>query len=239
MERFAAHPRVGSYGELLLADREGWPDWPPGAGDRPFYDTYLDDRGGHASRIHRHTSLFRYLDYVYMPRREFGAIGFKLMYDEAAPYPEILWYLRARGVRVLHLVRKNLLDIALSRMAMASRCHVHAWSPAEREDVSVHVDTTHLLRRLRRLELDRTLASAIIRIARLEVHEITYESLLADDVPLHRAFEFLGFDDAAELELSATMLKLAPASQRASIANLDEVVACLAGTRYQRFLRYD
>jgi hypothetical protein len=33
------------------------------------------------------------------------------------------------------------------------------------------------------------------------------------------------------------MVKLAPQSQREGLANFDHVAACLAGTRYARFLR--
>ena len=64
MERLAAHPEIGSYGELLLSGRAGWPDWPPGANDRPFFETYLKDRGARPASLSAHLHLFRFLDYV-------------------------------------------------------------------------------------------------------------------------------------------------------------------------------
>ena len=61
MERLAAHPRIGSYGELLLMNHEGWPGWPPGAHDRPVYKTYLRERGHVNSTWDRHRHLFHTL----------------------------------------------------------------------------------------------------------------------------------------------------------------------------------
>lgn len=236
MERLAAHPEVGAYGELLLGGREGWPEWPPGASDRPFYQTYLTERdAGARRREHRH--LFSYLDYLYEPRRGFRAIGFKLMYNEATPYPELLVYLKARGVRVLHLARSNLLDIAFSQIAMRSRTFVHAWSPDQREAVRVTVDTAYLLKLLRRHERDRVIARRVLRAARVPVHEASYEALVADDAHLTRILRFLRIPDGSGGDLQATMLKLAPSSHRDTIENFQEVETALRGTRFHRFLR--
>ena len=70
-----------------------------------------------------------------------------MMYDQATAHPAVLLYVRSRRVRILHLVRTNLVDIALSQIAMTFRRSTHAWSPREREDMKVPVDTTELLAR--------------------------------------------------------------------------------------------
>jgi hypothetical protein len=237
MERLAAHPAIGAYGELLLAGRAGWPDWPPGASDRPFFATYLADRGDQLNSLRSHLHLFRFLDYVYEPRRDFRAIGFKLMYNESTPYPESLEYLRRRQVRVLHLLRANLLDIALSQIGSHRRKFSHAWSPAEKEDIRIYVDTRTLLWWLRKLERDRRIARMVLRTMHLDVHEVTYEDLLAGDEPLHAALEFIGMPSDGTPELPATMMKLAPLSHTEGIINFQQVEECLSGSRFYRFLR--
>jgi hypothetical protein len=236
MERLAKHPDVGGYGEILLRQVEGWSNWPPGAADRPFYSTYLKDRNVDSSRMAKHRMLFEYLDYIYEPRREVRAIGFKLMYDQLVRSPEILLYLRRRRVRVLHLVRANTLDIFLSREAMTARRFVHAMTADELESVKVVVDTRRLPAALQRLEWERTLARAVLRVAGLQAHEFTYEKLLADDSGLLAVLGFLGLDVPAGLDLHAVMLKLAPPLHRSGIANYDEVRAALSGTRYAALL---
>lgn len=239
IERLSAHPAIGAYGELLLAGRTGYPTWPPGAGDRPFFETYLEARGVPGSRLQRHLHLFEFLDYLFAPRHDRAAVGFKLMYRSAAPYPELLAYFRRRAVRVLHLIRANLLDVALSQASLAFRNSAHAWSPAERDEIRVPVDTGDLLHTLRSFERDRALARVLLRSARVRVHEIAYEDLLVSDGYLHEALEFLKVPTPSAYSLSARMLKLAPASHRAGIANYDAVDACLRGTRFHRFLRPD
>ena len=236
MERLAHHERIGGYGEVLLHGVGGWSDWPPGAADRPFYTTYLREASTSESLLHQHLRLFGYLDYLYQPRRGYQAIGFKLMYDQLRRYPEILAYLRVRRVRVLHLFRLNLLDIVLSREAMKSRRNVHARSPAEREMVRVDVDTRRLASDLARLDWERRLVREALTLLHIPVVEPTYESLLADESRLNSTVRFLGVGVDATTELPAVMLKLAPSSHRAGIANYDEVGAALQGTRYLSFL---
>ena len=138
---------------------------------------------------------------------------------------------------VLHLVRANLLDIALSQMGIAMRNFSHAWRPAEKEDIRIYADTRTLLWWLRKLERDRRIARLLLRTMRLEVHEVTYEDLLADDRPLHAALEFLGIPADARPELPAAMMKLAPLSHTEGIVNFRQVEACLKGTRFYCFLR--
>jgi len=236
MERLARHERIGGYGEVLLHGVAGWSDWPPGAADRPFFTTYLRESATSESLLSRHLRLFGYLDYLFQARRGYHAIGFKLMYDQLQRYPEILAYLRVRRVRVLHLFRLNLLDIVLSREAMKSRRNVHARSPAEREMVRVEVDTRRLVSNLARLDCERRLVREALTLLHIPVVELTYEYLLADESRLRDAAGFLGVDVDATTDMSAVMLKLAPSSHRAGIANYDEVRAALQRTRYFSFL---
>lgn len=237
LERLAAHPFIAAYEEMLLAGRSGWPDWPPGADDRPFLATYLSERGLPQSFVSAHRQLSAFLNHLYEPRESVSAIGFKLMYESAVRYPEILHHFRRGNVRVVHLIRANLLDLALSQMGMSVRRRSHAWAPEERESVQVDVNTETLQWWLRKLERDRAVARAILRASRLDVHEVGYEALLADDANFARVLQFLRVPVEGYSHLQAKMLKLAPFSHREGIANFGAVEQCLAGTRFQRFVR--
>jgi LPS sulfotransferase NodH len=241
-ERMGAHPAVGAYGEILIPWARGRPEWPPGAADRPYYATYLEELGVDPARTaprrgsaHRH--LYGYLDWVYEPRRDFRSIGFKLMYDVARWYPELLHYLRSREVRVIHLIRRNVLDLYLSRVGMFQRRATHAWSAAEREEKKVQVNVSELRSRLAQLERQRRIADRALRAARIPVHDVAYEDLLADDGYLEAVMGFCGIDDLSGRDLSARMQKLAPYSHRDGVANYEQVAAELRGTPYERFLR--
>jgi hypothetical protein len=183
--------------------------------------------------------LFGFLDYLYAPRSDARAVGFKLMYRHATPYPEVLAYFHRHTVCVVHLVRANLLDILLSQLGLGYRRSAMAWSPNERDDVRISVDPRTLHRRLRRIEMDRAIARRALQAARLPVHEMTYEDLLVSDRPLYSALGFLGVSNPTAYPLATTMVKLAPASHRAGIANYEAVDVSLRGTRFHRFLRPD
>lgn len=240
IERMAAHPEVAGYGELLLPlqpGADGWANWPPGAEDRPYYTAYLEEHGLAGSRLRRHLELFDYLDYVYEPRSNLRAIGFKLMYDHVRLYPEILVYLRIRGVRVLHLIRTNVLDIFLSREARQRRSVAHARSPAELEAVRVPVTTSELLPKLTRLRREQQVVRRLLKGLGFTEYEFSYEHALADDAILWQALQLVGVQELEGVDLSPISLKLAPMSHREGIANFEEVEEALVGTRFTRLLR--
>jgi hypothetical protein len=240
IERMAAHPEVRAYGELLLPlapGVDGWSNWPPGAIDRPFYVTYLRERRLEGFRVPRHFALFRYLDYVFEPRRDLRAIGFKLMYDQVVRYPEILLYFRTRAVRILHLIRANVLDILLSREAQSRRSFAHARSPAELETVRVPIDTRRLIPKLMRIRGEQRTAGLLLSALRLDTFEFSYENAIRDDAVLSKALAFVGVEGVSGVELPAVMLKLAPLSHREGIANFEEVAETLRGTTLARLLR--
>lgn len=240
MERLNNHPAIGTYGEILrvLPPSAITPSgWLPGSQDRPFYATFLRERGWDQSVLRRQIHLFHYLDYVYSPRRGLRAIGFKLMYDQARPYPHVFAYFRRHNVRVLHLVRENLLDLILSRKANAFRKRANVWSSDERELIRPSLETGTLVGELTRLEWEQRIARLAVRILRLSVHEVSYEELLANDVRLDAVLAFLNVRRDPTAGLAANIVKLAPFSHREGIANFDEVERSLRGTRFHAFLR--
>lgn len=57
---------------------------------------------------------------------EAKAVGFKLMYNQLALFPEIERWLSDRPIGIVHLVRSHILDIVVSRKLAAARSLYHA-----------------------------------------------------------------------------------------------------------------
>ena len=107
-----SHPEVETFGELMQR----------GARRENTFATYRERH-----RARRPLSLarltFSYLDDLYGPRPGIEATGFKLMYEDVKDDPYLLAYIARRRVRVVSLVRTNLLDILVSHEGARARAH--------------------------------------------------------------------------------------------------------------------
>jgi LPS sulfotransferase NodH len=227
-----SHPRVVAYAELFMHDAEGRPKW-GGETDLVFWRTFLEEKGRPGSRLARAYWLWRYLSRVYARRRGVDAAGFKLMYSQLGVSRPLVPALVARRVRVIHLIRRNVLDVLVSRHAAAARGALHARS--EVGAVRVHVPTEDLVERIE--EHERSVDAARARFARLRLpwREVAYEELVAaPDEHFAALFAFLGTDP---LPPSSRLTKLNPSSHEQLIENYDEVRDALARTPYAAFVR--
>ena len=174
-------------------------------------------------------SVFSYLDRLYDTP---GAVGFKLMYAQLGLYPEILPYLVQNGVRVVHLVRKNHLDVLLSFAVKAKlgKAHLLAGQSGPGE-LSVTLETKDLLKKLRRLELKQNAARKLLKVFRLPYIEVVYENLLQDPLHFRVVWDFLSIQPEQALPQS-TLVKIRRGGHREVILNYDEVRQCL---RYSKF----
>ena len=106
MSTLSNYQGVSAHGELFLPR----PRLPTKKRDSNLvYARFIETKFGHFTA--RPFSVFSYLNTLYsMP----GKVGFKLMYKQLGLYPEILAYLLRHHVHVIHLVRRNYLDVMLS-----------------------------------------------------------------------------------------------------------------------------
>jgi LPS sulfotransferase NodH len=96
----------------------------------------------------RTAAVFEYLDGLYQRP---GSVGFKLMYSQLRQNPQILPYLVRRRVRIVHLVRENLLDILLSEELARVTGTSHISRDQALLQVQVALDPGTLVARVRRL----------------------------------------------------------------------------------------
>ena len=223
-----SHSAIRCFGELLLYEpRSVRPDTEL----LPFYE-YRRRHPGRRPRI-----TFAYLDKVAGLPGEQRAIGFKLMYDQLALFPEVFSSWFKRRFRVIHLVRTNPLDIVISKQRALSTGMAHAWSDVPSK--SVVLDASRLLRRLRLERAKVSAARALLRVLPVASHEVSYETLCErQEQTLREVVRFLGIG-SPDVEYSSGLRRIASGAYRARITNYDEVRACLAGTRFAAHLGED
>jgi LPS sulfotransferase NodH len=232
VDMLTSHPRVVAYSELFMHGGEGVPKWGQEQ-DLPYWQTYIRDKGG--GRVARPYWLWRYLGEAFRERPGVDAIGFKLMYSQltriSRPLMPALWLKR---VRIIHLMRRNALDVVLSKEAGAARGgRLHAREGNDVEQVRLRLDTDSLLRRMTLHE--RAIAGARVRFKRvgLPYREVVYEDLAADESGFDSLFEFL---DVAPAPVSSSLQKLNPTSHHELIENYGEVREALEGTEFEPLL---
>jgi LPS sulfotransferase NodH len=179
-------------------------------------------------------SRVRYLRELFASQRDATAIGVKLVYPHATR--AIHGYLSARRARVIHLIRSNLLDAALSYEVASARQVFGARVGEPLPPVTVRLDAATLRRRLGQHEYSINVARSRLLLYRLPTLEVFYEELVAHhEETVAGVLEFLGVDVSAE-PLQSTFAPIDDVPRADVLANLDEVERVLAGTRFEWML---
>jgi LPS sulfotransferase NodH len=218
---------VEAHGELFLDQ----PRLTPPLVGRADYKRFVDHYRG--SRLLRSCGVAAYLDSLYARPRP---VGFKLMYGQLKRYPEIAVYLSARKIRILHLVRQNLLDVVISEELARITGASHVRADVAHEVPRVVLEPTNLLRRLERRRRAVAVVSRILKLSTCPFIEISYEGLLSGPTELKRIGAFIGVPFTTNLPTSK-LFKRGSANHRESIANYEEVRNVIAGTTYAPMLR--
>jgi LPS sulfotransferase NodH len=219
---------IECHGELFLPGKSD-PATAAGCCEyRWFAEQRMDHRGGI-----RPFSTFSYLDGLY---RRPGVVGFKLMYDQLRGFPEIYPYLVLKRIRVIHLVRKNLLDIVISANVARASGRSHDFDGKKRTgDTRVHLDPEETVRYIGRLEKKERIASAVMKVTPLSRILVTYEELLADPERINNLAKFLSPGSSAGPP-SSMLKKRQSRGHRESIKNYAEIEAALSAHGYGHYL---
>ena len=217
-------PSVTAHGELFLPrKRVAERRW-----DSEFaYPRYIETQP--KGLAPRPFSVFTYLDDLYKTP---GAVGFKLMYLQLALYPEIFAYLIRHHVLVIHLSRRNSLDVLLSYAVKAKigQAHLLSGQPFP-GDLTVTLDTENLIRKLRWLQQQRSIAHHLLSTSRLPHIEVVYEDLLQDPRYFQRICDFLDIPMRG-ITPGSTLVKIRRGTQRDVISNYEQVRQTLAGSQF-------
>jgi LPS sulfotransferase NodH len=230
-----SHPAVIAYSELLLEGARGTPQW-GGTKDLVFWNDYRDGERAGRPDAPRRELLFAYLDRVYEPRGQAGAIGFKLMYGQFGAFPELADYMRSRGLAVIHLIRENLIDILVSKETAVRRDVFHSRGGERLDEIRIRLEAGQLLKRLEAQGAEVQRARRAIADLGVRCMEVVYEDLMSDPGLFERLLAFLGVS-ADPTALRSSLRKLNRASHEEIVENYGEVAAVLRGTRFAGMLR--
>jgi hypothetical protein len=230
-----AHPAIACYDELLLVGGSGSGYW--GRTDLEFFEPYYTRHRKHDNPFDRALWSARYLNKLYFPRKGTASIGMKLMYDQLWKNPGVWIYMIRHRVRIVHLVRDNLLDIVLSAETVKARKQPHALEGHTVETPAVMINPQALLPALKSLEFRVKVARWLLTLLPVNYLELSYEQLIASPSLLDEVFAFLDVSVPSKSPaLVSRFKKLNVSRQSDLIENYAEIVRVLKGTRFERFL---
>ncbi len=170
-------------------------------------------------------------DYLHTLPNNAKAIGFKVSYNQIEKYPAIAAWIKEHEVRIIHLVRGNLLKAILSLKTARKRGQFH--STQKVKPVKVFVSPGKLKkslgRRTRFIEKYRGLFRDKPYL------EISYESYVANrEAETQKVLQFLDIDEF--MSLDTDLVKLNPDSVEDILENYEEVAQALKGTNFEKYL---
>jgi LPS sulfotransferase NodH len=230
VDKLNSHPGIAAYEELFLAQEAHHGTW--GSEDKEFFYAYYARRARRPWLPGRVLWSLRYLEEVYStPSTE--AVGLKLMYGQLRAYPWLLAYLPVRRVRVVHLVRTNLLDVILSRKTAEARRQYHARASDRVDHIAVHLEAEQLVSQLESLQGSVDTIRRLLRLLPTPSLETSYERLTTSEAALDELLHFL---NVTSTPLSSRLTKLNREPRQSLIANYEEVERVLRGTRFEPLL---
>ncbi len=182
----------------------------------------------------RQASIDSFLDEkIFTPRDHLEAAGFRLLYGASKAYPEIGNWIHAHEVKVIHLVRENLLKRLISEKTAPLHKMHHPRAGAQITTVKIMLDPVETLERLERKA--KRVEAEQLKFEALKPLRVVYEEFSANrDAETARVFDFLGV--SAEQSERSDLVKINPDSIQELVENYDELAAVLTGTPFERFL---
>jgi hypothetical protein len=172
---------------------------------------------------------------VFAPSR-CRAVGFKVLNRQLTQrWPSLLDALRGEpGVRIVHLVRRNLLKRFVSEYFVGTVTHRHSARSSEATaDVRpIRIPVESILADLSTVRREVDAMREAFR--QHPMHEIAYEDCVSD--PERALGGLLGFLGAAPAPLDADIRKLLPDDLGMLVENLDELATALRGGPFEPML---
>lgn len=184
--------------------------------------------------VNRNKLIYEFLSELYAENYNADSVGFKVNYSQINRYPVIISWIKENDLKIIQLIRSNLLKRLVSHKIANTRDLRHSTKLVE--PIKVRIDTKILMndfrRREKRFAKYRKFFSDDLDVPYLEV---TYESLVADfDSEICKVLKFLEIDNF--LPLTSALVKVNPDSLEDIIENYGEVKQALTSTEFENFL---
>jgi len=175
----------------------------------------------------RRATVRSHLDHLYSDTSH-KAVGFKLMYSQSESFPQVLEYLHDNNVRIIHIVRRNVLKTLISRTVKTARGASHTKSAVKTTQVELRED--RLIKHLTRFERENEAWEN-------ETHGLPYVKVHYEDFVANKSTELNRMLDLLEVErvpdLRSDLVKISPDDIRQIVINYDAVAEKLKGTRFE------
>ena len=167
------------------------------------------------------------------PGEKTQAQGLRITYRTTRRYPRVVQWIHDEDVKVVHLVRHNLLKAYLSNLTSKVHKLGHPRDGDAVKPVKIHVSVRPLLRSLRRRRRKVERRRALFRNG--PYLEVVYEELVAHrERESRRLLSFLGVH--AETPLETNLVKINPDKIPQIVSNYDELSSGLRGTEFEHLL---
>ncbi len=240
-EMLNSHPDLKVYNELFQVDAEGISIWEPR--DIEFANTYLKTHM-RVPWLSRDYWTIRYVRHVFR-QPDVRGVGFKYMYDQVRHSRAVLPYAAVARVPVVHLIRKNLLDVVISSALAKATGFYHRptdgrppipWAPAAPAEDRITLDPADVLRQLTELARRRDRYRRWLSLTLTPTCETEYEELTADPSAFGRILAFLGIPADDWSKLTSGLKKVRSKPQSSVVENFEELQARLTGSGFESFL---
>jgi LPS sulfotransferase NodH len=246
-ELLNCHPQINIFGELFLWGKNR-SEWMKKSLPEIYYNhhttsksetdiqlersmpKYKDFKIKHKLKL-RPWSIWQYLELLENNDRYPYAVGFKIMYNQLLPRPEILIKMAAKNYKLIHLVRQNHLDVFISKSSMKQHGLVHLKDDIDPKKVTL--DITSLLQKLKFRDGMISTARQALKLVPCPLLEITYESLYSsrDDI-LDSIVKFLDIQDM-NIDYTSNLRKINKGLYHEKIENYEEVKEALLKTKFK------
>lgn len=185
-------------------------------------------------RFKRNKSIFNFLSQLYDENHNAQAVGYKVNYSQLSRYSAIISWIKQSEIKIIHLIRLNLLKRLVSHKIANTRNLLHSTRAVE--PIKIRIDPTILISDFRRRQtrFDKY-KKRFVDDFKVPFLEVAYESLVADfDKEIEKVLKFLEIDKL--MPLTSDFVKVNPDSLEDIIENYAEVKQMLKNTEFKNFL---
>ncbi len=230
-----SHPEILCLGELFYFSSGLVPFLNPRGRKTNFsYRKYVEASKSNRMKhlVNRKKTVVECLDNVYSIQGN-HAIGFKLMYDQAKNFSSVVDYVENKQVKVIHLVRKNVLKTLISLYSAKNRKLYHTTKQINPD--KIYLPTRFLFYRLKKLARKIKYWDSRFFLSK-NYYKIFYEDVLNDTkLHMHKILKFLEVKD--NIRLSSSLRKINPEKIENILINYEEVEKLLKDSPYEWCLR--
>lgn len=222
-----SHPRVRCAGEVFKIK-----SWRSSAYEGELgYSIYINESLTRKIRHHiaKNSLAHDYLEFLY-DIKGYEAIGFKLMQNQLKQFPLLVPYLKSNNIKVIHVIRENVLKTWVSRRAAVARGY-HSRQTVGK--LKIEIPTADLVKNLNRLSVDSQRWADIFAKTPNYI-SVRYEEFVNNRQ--HECMRLCGFLGIEVQDMGSSLVKMTSDNLSDVIVNYDEVRECLMGTPYEDFV---